>query len=150
MDSFVSFVNDVAKSILWRLVAKKRGFCPFCCAKRVAETRAHLLENILPLLPYRHFVLSFPVPMRYWLHPFRQEIILKPEIRKGFQFGNEATSEDGGRAKVPNYSWAKMLAGVFKVDVTKCASCGGDLAKLAAVTDPMAARRYLKHAGIPG
>ena len=81
--------------------------------------------------------------------PCRQEIILKPEIRKGFQFGNEATSEDGERAKVPNYSWAKMLARVFKVDVTKCPSCGGDLAKLAAVTDPMAARRYLKHAGIP-
>ena len=27
--------------------------------------------------------------------PFRQEIILKPQMRKGFQFGNEATSEDG-------------------------------------------------------
>ena len=37
----------------------------------------------------------------------------------------------------------------FKVDVTKCPSYGGDLAKLAAVTDPMAARRYLTHAGIP-
>jgi len=42
-----------------------------------------------------------------------------------------------------------MLARVFKVDVTKCPSCGGDLAKLAAVTDPIAGRRYLKHAGIP-
>jgi hypothetical protein len=50
---------------------------------------------------------------------------------------------------VTNYSWAKMLARVFKVDGTKCPSCGGDLAKLAAVTDPMAARRYFKHAGIP-
>jgi hypothetical protein len=45
--------------------------------------------------------------------PFRQEIILKPEIKKGFQFGNEATYEDGERVKVPNYSWAKMLARVF-------------------------------------
>ena len=42
-----------------------------------------------------------------------------------------------------------MLTSVFKVDVTKCPSYGEDLAKLAAVTDPMAARRYLKHAGIP-
>jgi hypothetical protein len=75
--------------------------------------------------------------------------MLKPELRRGFQFGNEATSEDGERAKVPAYSWAKMLARVFKVDVTKYPSCGGDLAKLAAVTDPIAARRYLKYAGIP-
>jgi hypothetical protein len=42
-----------------------------------------------------------------------------------------------------------MLARVFKIDVTKCPSCGGDLAKIAAVTDSMAARRYLKHVGIP-
>ena len=33
----------------------------------MAETRAHLLENILPLVPYRQFVISFPIPMRYWL-----------------------------------------------------------------------------------
>jgi hypothetical protein len=44
---------------------------------------------------------------------------------------------------------AKMLTRVFKVDVTKFPSCGRDLSKLAAVTDPMAARRYLKHASIP-
>jgi hypothetical protein len=47
---------------------KKRGFCPSCCAKRMAETRAHLIENILPLVPYRQFFVSFPIPMRYWLH----------------------------------------------------------------------------------
>ncbi len=50
---------------------------------------------------------------------------------------------------MPNYSWAKMLARVFKTDVTKCPSCGGGLAKLAAITDPMAVRRYLKHTCIP-
>jgi hypothetical protein len=34
-------------------------------------------------------------------------------------------------------------------DVTKCPSCGGDPVKVAAITDLMAARRYLKHVGIP-
>ncbi len=47
---------------------KKRGFCPSCCAKRKAETAAHLVDNVLPLAPYRQMVLSFPVPLRYWLH----------------------------------------------------------------------------------
>lgn len=47
---------------------KKRGFCQSFCAKRMAETRAHLLENILPLVLYRQFVVSFPIPMQYWLH----------------------------------------------------------------------------------
>ena len=42
-----------------------------------------------------------------------------------------------------------MLAKVFKIDVSQCGSCGGDLVKIAAITDPMEARRYLKHVGIP-
>ncbi len=46
---------------------KKRGFCPSCCAKRQAETAAHLVDNVLPLAPYRQMVLSFPIPLRYWL-----------------------------------------------------------------------------------
>jgi len=46
---------------------KKRGFCPSCCAKRQIETAAHLVDNILPLAPYRQMVLSFPIPLRYWL-----------------------------------------------------------------------------------
>jgi hypothetical protein len=35
------------------------------------------------------------------------------------------------------------------IDATKCTTCGGDLVKLAAITDPMTARRYLRHVGIP-
>ena len=78
--------------------------------------------------------------------PFRRDIVLRPEKKKGFQFGHE--TEDGDRVKVPNYTWAKMLAKVFKVDVTKCVGCGGDLVKVAAITDPIAARRYLRHVGL--
>ena len=54
-----------------RIVAfscKKRGFCPSCCAKRKAESAAHLVDGVLPLAPYRQMVLSFPIPLRYWLH----------------------------------------------------------------------------------
>ncbi len=51
---------------------KKRGFCPSCCAKRMSEASEHLTENILPMRPYRQFVLSFPVPLRYWLQMNRK------------------------------------------------------------------------------
>jgi len=34
----------------------------------MAEAATHLTENVLPLVPFRQFVLSFPIPMRYWLH----------------------------------------------------------------------------------
>jgi hypothetical protein len=31
---------------------KKRGFCPSCCAKRMVEASTHLVENVLPVVPY--------------------------------------------------------------------------------------------------
>lgn len=34
----------------------------------MAEAASHLVDNVLPLVPYRQFVVSFPIPMRYWLH----------------------------------------------------------------------------------
>jgi hypothetical protein len=38
---------------------KKRGFCPSCAGKRMAEAATHLTENVLPLVRYRQFGLSF-------------------------------------------------------------------------------------------
>jgi len=46
---------------------KKRGWCPSCCAKRQAEAALRLLDDILPLAPYRQMVLSFPFPLRFWM-----------------------------------------------------------------------------------
>jgi len=34
----------------------------------MAEAATHLTQNVLPLVPYRQFVVSFPIPLRYWLH----------------------------------------------------------------------------------
>ena len=74
---------------------------------------------------------------------FRREITLKPEIKKGFQFREE--QKEGG---FKNYSWSKMLAQVFKIDVTKCESCGGDLVPVAAVMERDSVQRYLRHLGL--
>jgi Putative transposase/Transposase zinc-binding domain len=51
---------------------KKRGFCPSCCGKRMSEAAAHLVDNVLPLVPYRQFVISFPIPLRFWLETNRK------------------------------------------------------------------------------
>ena len=51
-----------------RLVAfscKRRGFCPSCCAKRMVESSALLVDKILPHQPFRQWVLSFPFPLRF-------------------------------------------------------------------------------------
>jgi hypothetical protein len=53
-----------------RLVAyscKKRGFCPSCGARRMADTAAHLVDRVLPEAPVRQYVLSLPFALRYRL-----------------------------------------------------------------------------------
>jgi hypothetical protein len=46
---------------------KQRGFCPSCAGKRMNETSIHLTENVLPQVPYRQWVVTFPVSLRYWM-----------------------------------------------------------------------------------
>lgn len=46
---------------------KKRGFCPSCAGRRMAETAAHLVEQVIPWVPTRQWVVSVPIPLRYWM-----------------------------------------------------------------------------------
>jgi hypothetical protein len=51
-----------------RLVAfscKKRGFCPSCGARRMAESARHLVDEVFGPRPVRQWVLSFPYPLRF-------------------------------------------------------------------------------------
>ena len=43
---------------------KHRGFCPSCGARRMVETSAHLIDHVIPTVPVRQWVLSFPWPLR--------------------------------------------------------------------------------------
>ena len=57
-----------------RLVAfscKRRGFCPSCGARRMAESAALLVDEVFPKVPIRQWVLSFPFQLRFLLacHP---------------------------------------------------------------------------------
>jgi ribosomal protein S27E len=58
-----------------RLVAfscKKRGFCPSCGARRMAETAALLADEVFPDAPLRQWVISFPFPLRYLFAAYPQ------------------------------------------------------------------------------
>lgn len=44
---------------------KRRGFCPGCGARRMAESAALLVEAVLPRRPIRQWVLSVPYPLRF-------------------------------------------------------------------------------------
>jgi len=44
---------------------KKRGFCPSCGARRMAESAALLVDEVLPEQPVRQWLLSVPYPLRF-------------------------------------------------------------------------------------
>ena len=50
---------------------KGRGFCPTCGGRRMVERAAHLVDEVLPVVPVRQWVLSLPHQLRYlvaWNH----------------------------------------------------------------------------------
>jgi hypothetical protein len=53
---------------------KRRGFCPSCGARRMAESAALLVDEVLPEQPMRQWVLSFPFQLRF-LFASRPEIM---------------------------------------------------------------------------
>jgi ribosomal protein S27E len=44
---------------------KRRGFCPSCGARRMAESAALLVDEVFPEQPVRQWVLSVPYPLRF-------------------------------------------------------------------------------------
>lgn len=54
------------------LSCKRRGFCPSCLGRRIADTALHLEQNVLPAVPVRHWICSLPWGLRALLGYDRQ------------------------------------------------------------------------------
>src|SRR2546425_2060864 len=44
---------------------KGRAWCPSCGGRRMADTAAHLVDRVFPIVPVRQWVLSLPFALRY-------------------------------------------------------------------------------------
>jgi len=47
---------------------QRKGLCPSCSAKYMVRTAGHLVDKVLPRVPYRQWVLALPKRLRYFLH----------------------------------------------------------------------------------
>lgn len=81
MDFFACSARRVMQSIWSPSVAptvgalgERRGFCASCGARRMAESAALLVDEVLPEQPMRQWVLSFPFQLRF-LFASRPEIM---------------------------------------------------------------------------
>src|SRR5664280_1900105 len=43
---------------------KGRAFCPSCLGRRMAQSAANLADHVLPIVPLRQFVVTFPLAAR--------------------------------------------------------------------------------------
>jgi hypothetical protein len=59
------------KETLLAFSCKRRRFCASCAGRRMAQTAAHLVECVIPWVPTRQWVVSVPIPLRYWTAPSR-------------------------------------------------------------------------------
>ena len=82
---------------------KRRGFCPSCGARRMAESAAHPVDQVIPRVPIRQWVLSLPIPLRIlfaahpeWLTPVLRIIhrVIAGFLRK--QAGLQRAAADTG------------------------------------------------------
>ena len=63
--------NGCAEEKLVAFSCKRRGICPSCGTRRMNEAAAHLVDHVIPKVPVRQWVLSFPIPLRslFAVHP---------------------------------------------------------------------------------
>jgi hypothetical protein len=57
---------------------KRRGFCPSCGGRRMAARAAYLVDEVLPRVPVRQWVLTLPYRLRYrlaWDHALCRAVL---------------------------------------------------------------------------
>lgn len=78
--------DGCSRDFLIAFSCKGRGICPSCNQCSMVETAAHLIDCVLPRVPFRQFVISFPRRIRHYLetHKLLQAVlkIVVDEIRK--------------------------------------------------------------------
>tara|TARA_Y100000034_G_scaffold74164_1_gene89211 strand:+ start:122 stop:688 length:567 start_codon:yes stop_codon:yes gene_type:complete len=66
--------DDCKHEKLVAFSCKRRGFCPSCGARRMAESAKLLVDDVLRGYPVRQWVLSLPVPLRLVLARYPKEL----------------------------------------------------------------------------
>src|SRR5262245_57007782 len=132
------------KELLLAFSCKKRGFCPSCAGRRMAQTAAHLVERVLPWVPTGQWVVSVPVPLRYWMAAPRMHLVryggcLAPHSHlRGAIIPTprqQGVDEEATDTVSPRWSWARLLKLVFALDMARSPFCQqGTLRLIAAIT----------------
>ena len=81
----------------------KSRLCPSCHARRMHDTSLHLLDHVLPRVPWRQWVLTLPRPVRLLMARYKKVLgaILNLFIRTLFCWQRRAARADGYSQVLP-------------------------------------------------
>lgn len=85
--------------ILVAFSCKNRGVCPSCCARRMADSAAHLRNRVLPAIPVRQWVFTLPKRLRFLLawRPKLISLMLRLFLRALFAWQRRCARQQGIR-----------------------------------------------------
>ena len=77
--------DQCARETVVAFSCKRRGLCPSCGTRRMNEAAAWLVDQVIPRVPVRQWVLSFPIPLRslFAVHPELLASVLRIIQRPG-------------------------------------------------------------------
>ncbi len=81
---------------------KRRGICPSCTARRMADTAAHLVDRVLLRAPYRQWVFTVPKPLRLRREPADDPIEDREHVGDMKRAVNELKSAERRAAQAPD------------------------------------------------
>ena len=138
---FLRLGCDTCKQeVLLAFSCKRRGFCPSCAGRRMAQTAAHLVERVIPWVPTRQWVVSVPIPLRYWMSSSKDLTATVHTPRQQGVGGDEANTG------TPRWNWARLLGRVFTLDMATCPFCRrSSLRIMATITHEAVITRILRH-----
>jgi Transposase zinc-binding domain/Putative transposase len=86
---------------------KRRGFCPSCCAKRMTESAALLVDTVLPRQPMRQWVLSVPYPLRLLFA--RQPLVMSAALKIVYRTIESYLIRKSGETRITAHTGAVTL-----------------------------------------
>ncbi|HMW53871.1 MAG TPA: transposase [Rhodocyclaceae bacterium] len=86
--------------ILVAFSCKNRGVCPSCCARRMADSAAHLRDSVFPSVPVRQWVFTLPKRLRFLLawRPKLISLMLRLFLRALFSWQRRCARRQGIRS----------------------------------------------------
>ncbi|MCB0386207.1 MAG: transposase, partial [Bdellovibrionales bacterium] len=115
-----TYCRQCRKSGIVAFSCKKRGFCPSCCSRRMNDTAAHIVDHVVPEVPLRQWVLSFPYGLRFQMahSPELTNQVLRAFIQTVASFQRKRAKQRGiGGAHLGSITFIQRFGSALNLNV---------------------------------